>query len=146
MLELCGILNVDIASTDISLGDDIFNRWLILVGDGLSHVRVANFKDCMEDRSRNFQEFYHKSTIFVQALNRIVMVPGDLHGGGFHFLMVIFQLFYGGFLQVIQVALEWKKIRGTNVTRTYEQSAQLAIIVLTEVEQERFPLTQHQHT
>jgi hypothetical protein len=54
MLELCGILNVDIASTDISLGDDIFNRWLILVGDGLSHVRVANFKDCMEDRLRNF--------------------------------------------------------------------------------------------
>jgi hypothetical protein len=38
MLELCGILNVNIASTDISLGDDLFNRWLILVGDGLSHV------------------------------------------------------------------------------------------------------------
>ena len=138
MLELCGILNVDVASTDISLGDDIFNRWLILVGDGLSHVRVANFKDCMEDRSRNFQELYHKSTIFAQALGRIVMVPGDLHGGDFHFLMVIFHLFYGGFLQVIQVALGWKKIRGTDVTKTYEQLAQLAIIVLTEVERQLY--------
>jgi hypothetical protein len=48
--ELCKILNANIASTDISLGDDKFNRWLILVGDGLSHVRVANFKDCMEDQ------------------------------------------------------------------------------------------------
>jgi hypothetical protein len=120
MFELCGILNVDIASTDISLGDDIFNRWLILVGDGLSHVRVANFKDCMENQSRNFQEFYHKSTIFARALNCIVMVPGDLHGDDFHFLMVNFQLFYGGFWQMIQVALAWKKIRGTNVTKTYK--------------------------
>jgi hypothetical protein len=55
----------------------------------------------MEDQSRNFQEFYHKSTIFAQALNRIIMVPGDLHGGGFHFFMVVFQLFYGGFLQAL---------------------------------------------
>jgi hypothetical protein len=106
MLELCGILKVDVSSTNISLGDDISNRWLILVSDGLSHLRVANFKDCMEDQSRNFQEFYHKSTIFAQALNRIIMVPGDLHGGGFHFvLMVVFQLFYGGFLQAFQTAL-----------------------------------------
>jgi hypothetical protein len=63
VLELCGILKVDVSSTNISLGDDISNCWLILVGDGLSHLRVANFKDCMEDQSRNFQEFYHKSTI-----------------------------------------------------------------------------------
>jgi hypothetical protein len=49
MLELCGILKVEVDSTNISLGDDLFNRWLILVGDGLSHVRAANFKDCMED-------------------------------------------------------------------------------------------------
>jgi hypothetical protein len=119
MLELCGILKVDVESTNISLSDDIFNRWLILDGDGdgPAHVRVANFKDCMEDRSRNFQEFYHKSTIFAQTLNCIVMVPGDLHGGGFHFLIVIFKKFHGGFLQAIQVVLKWKNIRGINVTK-----------------------------
>jgi hypothetical protein len=92
----------------------------------------------MEDQSRNFQEFYHKSTIFAQALNRIIMVPGDLHGGGFHFLMVVFQLFYGGVLQAFQTALGWKKIRGTDVTKTYEQSAQLASLVLAEVERQMY--------
>ncbi len=87
---------------------------------------------------QTFQELYHKSTIFAQALIRIGMVPSYLHGGGFHFLMVIFQLFYGGFLQVIQVALGWKKIRGTDVTKTYKQSEQLAIIVLSELERQLY--------
>jgi hypothetical protein len=68
----------------------------------------------------------------------VMVVPGDLHGGNFRFLMVIFQLVYGGFLQAIQVALGWKKIHGTNVTKTYEQPAQLAIIVLTEVERQLY--------
>jgi hypothetical protein len=35
ILELCGILKVDAESTNISLGNDIFNRWLILAGDGI---------------------------------------------------------------------------------------------------------------
>jgi hypothetical protein len=92
----------------------------------------------MEDQSHNFQEFYHKSTIFAQALNRIIMVPGDLHGGGFQFFMVVFQLFNGGFLQAFQTALGWKKIRGTDFTKTYEQSAQLASLVLAEVERQMY--------
>jgi hypothetical protein len=53
MLKLCGILKVDVSSTNISLGDDISNCWLILVGDGLSHLPVANFKDCIEVRTLN---------------------------------------------------------------------------------------------
>lgn len=45
-----------------------------------------------------------------KALEHMVMIPGDLHGLGFHLLNVIFLLFYGGLMQPIQVALNWKQI------------------------------------
>jgi hypothetical protein len=63
-----------------------------------------------------------------------LMIPGNLHGGGFHFLAVVYLLYYGGFLQAIQFALGWKRIRGSDVTKTYQQCASLALLVLGEVE------------
>jgi hypothetical protein len=63
-----------------------------------------------------------------------LMIPGDLHGGGIHFLSVSYLLFYGGFLQPLQYALGWKRIRGTDVTKTYQQCAALALLVLGELE------------
>ena len=63
----------------------------------------------------NFRQYYKQSLVFSQAMNRVVMIPGDLHGGGFHFLAVVYLLFYGGFLQPLQYALGWKRIRGTDI-------------------------------
>lgn len=51
MLELCRILSVDgiATSSDISLCDNILlNCWLILFGDGLSHLWLETFKECTD--------------------------------------------------------------------------------------------------
>ena len=54
--------------------------------------------------------------------------------GGSIFSQLYLFLYYGGFLQPIQHALGWKRIRGNDVAKTYQQCASLAIIVLGEVE------------
>jgi hypothetical protein len=118
----------------ISLSNDYENRWLITYGDGLSQMRVRSYSDTINAASVNFREYYEQSTLFSRALDRVVMVPGDLHGGGFHFLGVVFILFYGSFMQPVQYAMGWKRIRGSDVSKTYQQSALLALIVLNEVE------------
>jgi hypothetical protein len=118
----------------ISLTANYDSRWQITVGNGLSQMRMRQYQDMVDNASINFRQHYRQSIVFSKAINRVVMVPGDLHGGGFHFLAVTFLLYYGGFLQPIQFALGWNRIRGSDVTKTYQQSASLAILVLGEVE------------
>jgi hypothetical protein len=69
-----------------------------------------------------------------KALDRLVLVVGDLHGGGFHFLGAVYSLFYGAFMQPAQFTIGWKRIKGLDVTKNYQQSAALATMMLGEVE------------
>ena len=54
---------------------------------------------------------------------------GDLHGGGFAILNTIFTLFYGGFLQVFQTAMGWKRVKGSGIAKTYQQAGAIVDIV-----------------
>jgi hypothetical protein len=95
----------------LSLVEDIDNRWQIMYGDGLSQMRVQGCSNAINAASINFHDYYKQlRTLFAFTLNHVVMVPGNLQGGGFHFLGVVCILFHGGFLQLIQFALGWKHI------------------------------------
>jgi hypothetical protein len=59
-------------------------------------------------------------------------MPDDLHGGGFHVLRAIFNLFYASLLQPIQAALRWKQIKGSDVPVCSQQATGLALMVVFE--------------
>ena len=135
LLERSGIIEVRGAdSKTIKLCDDYNSKWQLTVGDGLSQMRMQQYNEAVDAASVNFRQYYRQSMVFSQAMNHVVMIPGNLHGRGFHFLAVVSLLFYGAFLQSIQYALGWKRLHGTDVTKTYQQCASLALMVLGEVE------------
>jgi hypothetical protein len=78
-----------------------------------------------------------EATVMIQkALGQIIHIPGDLHGGCFHFLSAIYNIFYGALLQPIQSLLGWKRIKGTDVTKCYQQAAGLAMMVACEIDRQ----------
>ena len=70
-----------------------------------------------------------------EALDQVIFIPGDLHGGGFHVMQVIYNLFNGATIQKVQAVLKWKRICSTDVSKCYQQSTSLASILATELEQ-----------
>ena len=73
-----------------------------------------------------------------KALDQCVALPGNLHGGSFHFLVVGYNLYYGGFIQPIQTTLGWKRKWGKDITQYYQQAAGLITIILLEAEQQLY--------
>jgi hypothetical protein len=88
----------------------------------------------LDTSSYSFKKRYEMAQLLSKALDQCVALPCDLHGGGFHFLVVVYNLYYGGFIQPIQTALGWKRIRGKDVTQCYQQVAGLITMILLEVE------------
>ena len=122
----------------IRLADGYDKRYLMLVGDGLSQIRVRTFVEMIGDQCYDLGQ-EHESTVMIRkALGQIINVTGDLHGGCFHFLQAVFNLFYGSLIQPIQTLLGWKRIRGTDVTKCYQQAAGLAIMIADELERHLF--------
>jgi hypothetical protein len=113
---------------------DYHKRWLVLVGDGLSQMRLQAFKDMLDTSSYSFEKRYKMAQLLSKALDQCVALPGNLHGGGFHFLVVVYNLYYGGFIQPIQTDLGWKRILGKDVTQCYQQVAGLITMILLKVE------------
>jgi hypothetical protein len=104
----------------VQLPADYQKRWLVLVGDGLSQMRLQAFKDMLHTSSYSFEKWYEMAQLLSKALDQCVALPGDLHGGGFHFLVVVYNLYYGGIIQPIQTALGWKQICGKDITQCYQ--------------------------
>jgi hypothetical protein len=73
-----------------------------------------------------------------KALDQCVALPSNLQGGGFHFLVVVHSLYYGGFIQSIQTALGWKQIHGKDVMQCYQQAADLITMTLLEVKRQLY--------
>ena len=105
-----------------------------MVGDGLTQMRAKQFSEMIDQTSISYGPRHEVTTMLQEALERIIFLPGDLHGGGIHIMQVVYNLFYGTILQKIQTVLKWKRIRGSDVTKCYQQSTSLALIVSTEVE------------
>jgi hypothetical protein len=112
--------------------------WLVLVGNGLSQMRLQAFKDMLHTLSYSFKKRYEMAQLFSKALDQCVVLPGDLHSGGFHFLVVVYNLYYGGIIQPIQSALGWKRICGKDITQCYQQVAGLVTMILLEIERQLY--------
>ena len=77
-------------------------KWLFLVGDGLTHVRLGTFIDSINQSLYSYADDYENRQVLSKALQQIVLGIGDLHCGGFAILNSIYYAFYGGFMQVFQ--------------------------------------------
>jgi hypothetical protein len=122
----------------LKLADNYQTRFLMVIGDGLSQVRARSFEELVQEVSHSYGKQYDASMTIQKALKQIIHVPGDLHGGCFHFLSAIYSLFYGSLIQPIQILLGWKRIRGSDVTKCYQQAAGLALMASTEFERHLF--------
>ena len=111
--------------------------WLLLVGDGLSAEQYRAFENSLREHP-TFAATYESVSEILKSLQQVVFLPGDLHGACFHTLGPLYTIFHGGFLQIFQTALGWKRLDANKVENTYEQAAFLALLVLTECERQLY--------
>ena len=133
LMVCCGMLQKQLDNDGTLLlgpADDIKDCWLLLVGDGLSLQRIMQFKEKISPKHiHSFTKNYYQARHIREALERVVIVPGDLHAGGFHFLQPIFDLYYHALLHPFQVLLGWKRVRYGDVTQCYKIACDLATFV-----------------
>ena len=67
-------------------------------------------------------------------MQQVINLTSNLHGGCFHFLTAVYNHFYGSHLQLIQIMLGWKRIKGYDVSQCYQQAAGLTMLVADEIE------------
>lgn len=141
LLTLFGILEVTQQDgsmegnlNSLKLTENYKERYLMVVGDGLSQLRIRTFTQLIDDTCFRFDPKTRVTEMIHKALRQIVHVPGDLHGGCFHFLSAIYSIFYAALLQPIQTLLGWKKICGTDVSKCYQQAAGMALMIGTEID------------
>jgi hypothetical protein len=120
----------------IRLAPDYKNKWMMLVGDGLTQMRVRTFVDIINKSCYDFGQQQEKMAMIKEALGQVIHITGDLHGGLFHFLSANYSLFYPCLIQIVQELLAWKRICGSDITKCYQQAAGLAIMIADELERQ----------
>ena len=118
----------------MKLAPDAQNRHLIMVGDSLTQICARQFLDLVHETSTSFGQQHETTMMLQRALDQVIFIPGDLHGGGFHILQIVYNLFYGAIIQKVQTVLQWKQICGSDVSKCYQQAASLATITVQEME------------
>ena len=136
-LQCGGLLQLTADGTFVN-PPDLGKRNMALYGDGLTCERFRNCKDQLLERQATFNKHYEQISAVMRAVDRVIMMPGDLHGGGFHTLGPVYTVFYGGFIQVFQIALGYKRIDASKVEKSYEQSSLLLLRVLRECERHMY--------
>ena len=129
--------NPDATMPEWVVPPDIAERYLLVAGDGLSHERWRSYKKellDLQEKGMKYAQHYLDCCEVIKALERCILVPGDLHASLFHTLGPIYTVFYGAFIQPLQVALGWKHIDWQKVERTYQQSSVLVLSILVRVE------------
>jgi hypothetical protein len=117
------------------LAKDIRKWHLIMFGDCLSCERFRNCQDRLIKKQGRFTTHYEDVTVFLTALDKVYMLPSNPHGGRFHTLGPVYSLFYGGFLQPIQITLGYKWINNKKVEKTFQQASVFVLQILHQAEQ-----------
>ena len=78
--------------------DEANHKWLYLIGEGLTHVRLKLFVNVINDSLYSHKEDYEMQHVLSSALDQVIIGVGDLHGDGFAILNSIYSVFYGGYL------------------------------------------------
>ena len=123
---------------ELELAKHFEKRYLVIVGDGLSQMRARTSNDLIEDSAYSFGQQHEMTAKVAKGMQQIIHVPGDLHGGSFHFLSAIYSLYYAALIQPIQALIGWKRIKGTDVTKCYQQATGLAMMITGELEKHLF--------
>ena len=71
---------------EINLARDNQTRFVMVIGDGISQLRVKTFENIIEQSSYKCNETFFARKMIKAALCHVIHIPGDLHGGRFHFL------------------------------------------------------------
>ena len=79
-----------------------------MVGDGLTQIHAKQFTDMIDESSTLYGPCHRVTQMLQKVLEQVIFILGDLHGGGFHIMQVVYNLFYGTLLQKIQSILKWK--------------------------------------
>ena len=119
---------------NLTLAPNARERFLVMVGDGLTQICAKQFKDMIEETSTSYGPRHRITRMLQNTIEQVIFIPVDLHGGGFHIMQVIYNLFYGILLQKLQAVLKWKRICSSDVSKCYQQSTSLALIAATEVD------------
>ena len=114
-----------------ALADDWENRRIYLFGDAKTIENMTKFVRDMQDRKISYSMANLQSEIFLQALTRVVEMPGDWHTG-LNMLASIYNLYYVGFLDQFQDHLYWKRIN-KDVSGCYYQAHRLVKFVHDEL-------------
>ena len=117
------------------------DKWLFIVGDGLSIDRIFQFFDDVmaitDSKTVSFRQAYRQAMAISRVIHRVVPITGDLHVR-FHMLESIYRLFYGGFLQCFQHRLKWKRLDPIDVSNSYRLCHRLVALVYEETERLMF--------
>ena len=136
-MVLHGLLEWDATRSIYRHGDKWEDKWLFIVGDGLSIDRMFQFFDDImaitDAKVSSFKSAYRQAITISQVVHRVVPINGDLHVR-FHMLDAIYRLFYGGFLQCMQYRLKWKRLDASDVSNSYRLAHRLAVLVFDEVD------------
>ena len=123
---------------ELQLAENFEKRYLVIVGDGLSQMRARTFNNLIEDSAYSFGDQHETTAKVAKDMQQIIHVPGDLHGGCFHFLSAIYSLYFAALIQPIQALIGWKQIKGTDVMKCYQQAVGLAMMITRELEKHLF--------
>ena len=96
------------------------------------------FNELIKDLAYSFGAQHETTAKVAKVMQQITHVPGDLHGGCFHFLSAIYSLYYAALIQPIQALISWKRMKGTDVTKCYQQAAGLLMMITGELEKQLF--------
>ena len=95
---------------ELELAEKFQKSYLIIVGDGLSQMRARTFNELIKDSAFSFGAQHEMTVKVAKGMQQIIHVPGDLHGGCFHFLSAIYSLYYVALIKPIQALIGWKRI------------------------------------
>ena len=98
-----------------------------MVGDGLTKIRAKQFSDLIDETLSSYGPQHRVTVMPQQALDQVIFIPGDLHGGGFHVMQVVYNLFYGAIIQKVQAVLKWKCICGSDVSNAISNQRLLPV-------------------
>jgi hypothetical protein len=132
IIEVTASSGVDGDIKELKLAENHKKRYLMTVGDGLTQMRLAASRMMIESSAFTFVARQKAAELLNAALGQVINIIGDLHGGGFHFLGCVYNLYYAVLIQPFQTALGWKRICGSDVTKCYQQAAALALLLLDE--------------
>ena len=96
---------------DIKTGPGLANHHGFGYGNCKSVDNAKSFEKAItENMTTNYEKLDNSMNVIKEVINHVVELPGDLHTK-LHMLEVIFDLFYGGFLQVFQATIEFCNIK-----------------------------------